>query len=159
MLETIQAAPPDAILGLSEAFKSDPNPNKINLGVGVYKDATGKTPILPSVKTAEERILKSETSKSYLPIDGSPDFAAATQALLFGSDGEIVTSQRAVTAQTPGRHGRTARGGRLRCCHVARQARLAQRPNLAQPSSDLCRRRRRDVCLPLLRQRKQWRGL
>ncbi len=105
MLETIQAAPPDAILGLSEAFKSDPNPNKINLGVGVYKDATGKTPILPSVKTAEERILKSETSKSYLPIDGSPDFAAATQALLFGTESEIVTSQRAVTAQTPGGTG------------------------------------------------------
>ncbi len=105
MLETIQAAPPDAILGLSEAFKSDSNPNKINLGVGVYKDATGKTPILPSVKTAEERILNSETSKSYLPIDGSPDFAAATQALLFGTESEIVTSQRAVTAQTPGGTG------------------------------------------------------
>jgi aspartate/tyrosine/aromatic aminotransferase len=105
MLETIQAAPPDAILGLSEAFKNDPNPNKINLGVGVYKDASGQTPILPSVKTAENRILAQETSKSYLPIDGSPAFAAATQALLFGADSEIVAANRAVTAQTPGGTG------------------------------------------------------
>ena len=125
MLETIQAAPPDAILGLSEAFKSDPNPNKINLGVGVYKDATGKTPILPSVKTAEERILKSETSKSYLPIDGSPDFAAATQALLFGTDERDRHLAAGSDGTDAGRHRRPARGGRLRGGHVARQARLA----------------------------------
>ena len=62
MFEQIVAAPPDAILGLSEAFKNDPNPNKINLGVGVYKDASGKTPVLNSVKQAETKILAEETT-------------------------------------------------------------------------------------------------
>ena len=105
MFETIEMAPADAILGLTEAFKADPNPKKINLGVGVYKDAAGKTPVLRAVKLAEERILAEENTKSYLPIDGSPTYAAAAQALLFGPDHEIVTSQRAVTAQTPGGTG------------------------------------------------------
>jgi len=105
MFETITAAPPDAILGLTEAFKSDPNPNKINLGVGVYKDANGRTPVLQSVKQAEERLLSAEQSKSYLPIDGPPEFAVAVQALLFGPEHEIVENGRAVTAQTPGGTG------------------------------------------------------
>ena len=56
MFEKFTPAPPDAILGLTEAFKQDPNPNKINLGVGIYKDAQGRTPILKSVKQAEERL-------------------------------------------------------------------------------------------------------
>ena len=60
MFEKITAAPPDSILGLSEAFKSDPNPNKINLGVGVYKDAHGNTPILATAKKAEQMLLASE---------------------------------------------------------------------------------------------------
>ena len=55
MFETLEMAPPDAILGLSEAFKNDPHPGKINLTVGVYKDASGQTPILKSVKEAERR--------------------------------------------------------------------------------------------------------
>ena len=57
MFEQFTPAPPDAILGLTEAFKKDPNPKKVNLGVGIYKDAQGRTPILASVKRAEERIL------------------------------------------------------------------------------------------------------
>lgn len=105
MFETIQAAPPDAILGLTEAFKKDPNPRKVNLGVGVYKDASGNTPILQSVKQAEERILAGESSKSYLPIDGLAEYDRLTQELVLGADHEIVQSQRAVTAQTPGGTG------------------------------------------------------
>jgi aspartate/tyrosine/aromatic aminotransferase len=105
MFEKFTAAPPDAILGLTEAFKKDANPNKVNLGVGIYKDAQGKTPVLQSVKRAEERILKSETTKNYLPIDGSPEYAAAVQELLFGANHEVVRSRRAVTAQAPGGTG------------------------------------------------------
>ncbi|CAN5467934.1 aspartate/tyrosine/aromatic aminotransferase [soil metagenome] len=105
MFEQFTPAPPDAILGLTEAFKKDANPNKINLGVGIYKDAQGKTPILESVKRAEERILKSETTKNYLPIDGTPEYAAAVQELLFGATHEVISSQRAVTAQAPGGTG------------------------------------------------------
>jgi len=105
MFEKLTAAPPDAILGLTEAFKKDPNPHKVNLGVGIYKDAQGKTPILPSVKRAEERILAGETTKNYLPIDGTSEYAAAVQELLFGKQHEAVTSQRAVTVQAPGGTG------------------------------------------------------
>jgi aspartate/tyrosine/aromatic aminotransferase len=105
MFETITPAPPDAILGLTEAFRKDPNPKKINLGVGVFKDAQGRTPVLESVKRAEERLLAKETTKSYLDIDGSPAYAAAVQELLFGPAHEAVTSKRAVTIQAPGGTG------------------------------------------------------
>lgn len=105
MFEKIVAAPPDPILGLTEAFKQDPNPNKINLGVGVYKDAAGKTPVLESVKAAETRILNEEQTKSYLPIHGNPALQQATQGLLFGADSPIVATGRAVTAQAPGGTG------------------------------------------------------
>ena len=57
MFNDLQMAPPDAILGLTEAFKADPNPNKINLGVGVYKDQDGKTPVFSAVKAAEQKLL------------------------------------------------------------------------------------------------------
>ena len=86
MFETIVAAPPDPILGLTEAFRKDPNPKKVNLGVGVYKDARGQTPVLASVKTAEERLLRTENTKNYLPIDGQPEFDSVTQELLIGAD-------------------------------------------------------------------------
>ena len=105
MFELLQAAPPDSILGITDAFRKDPNPNKINLSVGVYKDESGQTPILSSVKKAEERLLASETNKGYLPINGAPEYGAAVQALLFGADHEIVASNRAVTAHTPGGTG------------------------------------------------------
>lgn len=105
MFERITPAPPDAILGLTVAFRNDPNPNKINLGVGVYKDAQGRTPVLHSVKRAEARILETEATKSYLDIDGSPAYAAAVQELLFGAGHEALASKRAVTAQAPGGTG------------------------------------------------------
>lgn len=105
MFETFTPAPPDAILGLTEAFKKDPNPKKVNLGVGVYKDAQGRTPVLASVKQAEERLLQNENSKNYLSIDGSPEYAAAVQELLFGAGHELLTSGQAVTAQAPGGTG------------------------------------------------------
>jgi aspartate/tyrosine/aromatic aminotransferase len=105
MFEKFTPAPPDAILGLTEAFRKDSNPKKVNLGVGVYKDETGNTPILASVKEAEQRILQRAKTKTYLPIDGLPAFNAATQQLLFGGDHEIVTSKRAATAQAPGGTG------------------------------------------------------
>ncbi|MCC6167073.1 MAG: aspartate/tyrosine/aromatic aminotransferase [Caldilineaceae bacterium] len=105
MFEQFTPAPPDAILGLTEAFKKDPNPRKINLGVGVYKDEAGNTPVLRTVRKAEERILQTEKTKTYLPIEGSPVYAAATQALLFGAEHEVVQSKRAATAQAPGGTG------------------------------------------------------
>jgi len=105
MFETLEMAPPDPILGLEEAFKRDPNPAKINLSVGVYKDAQGNTPVFRAVKRAEEMILKDETSKNYLGIDGAPEYAAAVQALVFGADHPIIADRLAITAHTPGGTG------------------------------------------------------
>ncbi len=105
MFKKIVPAPPDAIMGLTEAFKRDPNPNKINLGVGVYKDDSGNTPILATVKEAERRLFESEKSKTYLPIEGPEAFNTATQALIFGPDHEIIRNKRAATAEAPGGTG------------------------------------------------------
>lgn len=105
MFESISAAPADPILGLADLFRADDRPNKINLGIGVYKDETGKTPVLTSVKKAEQYLLENETTKNYLSIDGLADFARCTQALLFGSQSALITAGRARTAQTPGGTG------------------------------------------------------
>jgi aspartate/tyrosine/aromatic aminotransferase len=102
MFASIEQAPPDPILGLTEAFKADPNPAKINLGVGIYKDAQGHTPVLPSVKEAEHRLLTGEDTKSYLPITGDAVYAQCVQNLLFGQGADIPSTHRAATAQTPG---------------------------------------------------------
>ncbi len=105
MFEKITAAPADPILGLTDIFRADARPNKINLGIGVYKDETGKTPVLTSVKKAEQYLLENETTKNYLGIEGIPAFASCTQELLFGKESPIVTARRARTAQTPGGTG------------------------------------------------------
>ncbi|MGG6135445.1 amino acid aminotransferase [Pantoea allii] len=105
MFESISAAPADPILGLADLYRADDRPNKINLGIGVYKDETGKTPVLTSVKKAEQYLLENETSKNYLSIDGLPDFAHCTQELLFGKGNALIASGRARTAQTPGGTG------------------------------------------------------
>ncbi|HAB77249.1 MAG TPA: aromatic amino acid aminotransferase [Gammaproteobacteria bacterium] len=101
----LDLAPADPILGLTETFKADTHPDKINLGVGVYQDATGQTPILEAVKQAERRLLETETSKSYLSIPGVPEVASHTQELLFGEGHAIIREGRAKTAQTPGGTG------------------------------------------------------
>ncbi|WP_312047125.1 amino acid aminotransferase [Erwinia sp.] len=105
MFERIAAAPADPILGLADLFRADDRPDKINLGIGVYKDETGKTPVLTSVKKAEQYLLENETTKNYLSIDGLADFGKCTQELLFGADNAILRDKRARTAQTPGGTG------------------------------------------------------
>ncbi len=79
MFKKITAAPADPILGLADIFRTDARPNKINLGIGTYKDETGKTPVLTSVKKAEQYLLENETTKNYLGIEGIPVFANCTQ--------------------------------------------------------------------------------
>ncbi|MDB4988405.1 MAG: aspC [Myxococcaceae bacterium] len=105
MFETLQLAPPDPILGLTEAFKKDPNPNKINLGVGVFQDEQGKTTTLASVRRAEALLLEQGAPKTYLPIEGSPDYGKNVRTLLFGAQDARVSDGRAVTAQSPGGTG------------------------------------------------------
>jgi aspartate/tyrosine/aromatic aminotransferase len=105
LFDHLTPAPPDAILGLTDAFKRDAHPKKVNLTIGVYKDAEGKTPVLSAVKKAEEKLLKVETTKSYLPIEGAAEYGALVQELVFGAGHEIIKSGRAVTADTPGGTG------------------------------------------------------
>lgn len=111
LFDQISPAPADAILGLTEAFKADSNPNKLNLGVGVYMNDEGVTPILSSVKKAEARLLEAEATKSYLPISGSKGYAAGVQDLLLGKDHPVVRSGRIQSAHTPGGTGGLRVGG------------------------------------------------
>ena len=105
MFEHIKAAPADPILGLGEAFKAEIRSNKINLGIGVYKDDKGDTPIMAAVKQAEQRLFDIEMTKNYLSIDGVAEFNARTKELLFGVDSEIVKQNRARTVQSLGGTG------------------------------------------------------
>jgi len=105
MFDTIQAAAPDPILGLTDAFNTDDRQSKINLGIGVYKNEAGQTPTLAAVRAAETQILGADLPKGYLPITGSPVYGRLSRELLFGSGHDLVTSGRAVTAQTPGGTG------------------------------------------------------
>jgi len=101
MFEKLETAPADPILGLTEAFNKDPNPNKINLGVGVYKDEAGNTPIMNCVRKAEKILVETEKTKSYLPISGSPAYGKIVAELVFGKSGKVA----AATAHTPGGTG------------------------------------------------------
>ena len=99
------AAPPDPILGLAEAFRNDPRPDKVNLSAGVFVDETGKTPMLASVIEAERRLAEAATTKLYLPIDGNAVYRDLVRELALGKDHEAVTSGRALATQTPGGTG------------------------------------------------------
>lgn len=105
MFEHIPAASADPILGLADLFQADDRPRKINLGIGVYKDETGLTPVMTCVKKAEQRLLEKESTKNYLDIVGIPAFAGLTQQLLFGHENPLIPLQRLQTAQTPGGTG------------------------------------------------------
>lgn len=113
MWQNVKAAPADSILGLTEAFRNDPSGQKVNLGVGVYKDEEGKTPILNCVKAAEKILLEKEGTKSYLPISGDPVYAQEVQKLLFGDASEVIAGGRAITAHAPGGTGALRVGGDL----------------------------------------------
>jgi len=100
MWNGVKPAPEDAILGLTEAFKKDPRFAKINLGVGVYKDEEGHTPILDSVRAAEKLIFEKENTKSYMPIAGEKSYGDEVQKMIFGA-----LCSRSATIHTPGGTG------------------------------------------------------
>ena len=105
LFTAVEMAPRDPILGLNEQFASDPNPAKVNLGVGVYYDANGKLPLLNCVQAAETLMMESPKPRGYLPIDGLAAYDSAVQALVFGADSEPVKSGRIATAQSIGGTG------------------------------------------------------
>ena len=109
MLETLKPQPQDKILALIQMFKDDPRPVKIDLGVGVYKDATGLTPVMRAVKAAEKKLWETQTTKAYTGLAGEPAFNAAMITMILG-DGY---TDRAASVATP---GGALRGWRSRPC-------------------------------------------
>ncbi len=105
MFEQISRVPPDTILGLMAAFKADTNPQKVDLGVGVYQDDAGQTPVLDCVKRAEAMLHKQENSKCYLGPRGVVGFNEAISKLLLGADSDALAAGRMATVQTPGGTG------------------------------------------------------
>ncbi|MEJ2085260.1 MAG: aspartate/tyrosine/aromatic aminotransferase [Acidobacteriota bacterium] len=105
MFEEAPLAPPDPIFGLAEAYRADPRSDKINLGIGVFRDDRGRTPIMQAVRRAAEKICSSEATKTYLPIEGDPAYIEQVQMLLWGDDNPLLRDGCLVTAQTPGGTG------------------------------------------------------
>lgn len=96
----IPTAPDDPILGLSEDFRRDPRPSKVNLGVGVYQDESGKVPLLGAVRAAETALVAQHTSRSYLPIEGLLSFRKNLERVVFGERCAARNEGRVVSAQT-----------------------------------------------------------
>jgi aromatic-amino-acid transaminase len=105
LFANVEMAPRDPILGLNEAFNAETNPNKVNLGVGVYFGDDGKIPLLACVKQAEKARLEAQPPRGYQPIEGTPAYNGAVQNLLFGKDSELLAAGRAVTCQCLGGTG------------------------------------------------------
>ena len=105
LLANLKMAPRDAILGLTETFVADANPNKVNLGVGVYYDDQGKVPLLECVKKADEALTAAGIARPYLAMDGFPDYVRQVQSLLFGPDHPTVAAGRVTTVQAVGGTG------------------------------------------------------
>ena len=101
----IGRVPGDPILGLIDAYNQDTNPDKFDLGVGVYKDAKGQTPILPSVKRAEQRLVDHQQTKTYIGGHGDSRFGQLISELVLGGDSPLLASKRAGATQTPGGTG------------------------------------------------------
>ena len=102
---SVEMAPGDPILGLTEAYLADPRPNKVNLGVGIYVDEQGRIPLLRAVREVEQALAAQAKPRGYLPIDGLPAYDALTQQLLFGADSPLLAAGRVATAQTIGGSG------------------------------------------------------
>jgi aspartate aminotransferase len=113
MLNSLEALPPDPILGLSLAFQEDPRSEKIDLGVGVYRDESGDTPVMRAVKAAEKQFLEEETTKAYIPQVGVAEFNAGVLDLVLGRDHPAMVDGRASTVLTPGGTGALRIGAEL----------------------------------------------
>ena len=105
LFSAVEMAPRDPILGLNEQFNADPNPNKVNLGVGVYFDENGKLPLLHCVQAAEKTMMDKPSARGYLPIDGIAAYDSAVKSLVFGPASEPVLSGRVATVQAVGGTG------------------------------------------------------
>lgn len=113
MFESLDALPPDPILGLSLAFKEDSRANKIDLGVGIYKDESGGTPVMRAIKEAEKAFLGQEQTKAYIPQVGVDAFNDGVMDLVLGADHPAMADNRVSTVMTPGGTGALRLGAEL----------------------------------------------
>ncbi|MBP5984681.1 MAG: aspartate/tyrosine/aromatic aminotransferase [Brachymonas sp.] len=105
LFSAVEMAPRDPILGLNEQYNADPNPAKVNLGVGVYFDDQGKLPLLQCVRAAEQAMMEKPAPRGYLPIDGIAAYDNGVKSLVFGADSDVVQSGRVATVQAIGGTG------------------------------------------------------
>jgi len=105
LFSAVEMAPRDPILGLNEQYAADTNPNKVNLGVGVYFDDEGKLPLLQCVQAAEKAMMDKPAPRGYLPIDGIVAYDNAVKGLVFGAESDVVKSGRVSTVQAIGGTG------------------------------------------------------
>ena len=113
LFETIDRLKPDQILGLMAQFRADPFPQKVDLGVGVYRDPSGNTPVLECVRRAEQQVIAAQSTKSYVAAAGREEYNAAVETLVLGAAHPALTMRRTRTAQTPGGCGALRVGAEL----------------------------------------------
>ncbi len=133
LFAAVDMAPRDPILGLNEQFNADPNPAKVNLGVGVYFDESGKLPLLKCVSAAEKLIFESSKPRGYLPIDGIAAYDKAVQGLVFGADSAAVKDGRVATVQALGGTGGLKIGADF-LQHLATRAGTTPKVLISDPS-------------------------
>ncbi|KRG72983.1 aromatic amino acid aminotransferase [Stenotrophomonas chelatiphaga] len=109
----VELVPGDPILGLTEAYNADSRPTKVNLGVGIYYDESGRIPLLRAVKQIEQQLATEAKPRGYLPIDGLPAYTQATRELVFGKDSPLLAAGRVATTQTVGGSGALRVGAEL----------------------------------------------
>src|ERR1700754_2798872 len=109
MLGNLAALPEDPIGTVYQALAADRRPNKVDLGIGVYRDAAGKSPVMGAVREAQARVVAQQESKAYLPPRGNADYLALMERLVLGADHVVLKDGRIFSTQTPGA------GGGLRC--------------------------------------------
>ena len=129
MFETLEVLPQDAILGIMTLFREDQDPGKIDLSVGVYQDENGNTPVLDSVRRAEQQVLAAQKTKSYVAIAGNAGFNAQMETLMFGADHAALRDGRISTVQSPG-----GSGGLCVAAHLILRANPEARVWLSDPS-------------------------
>jgi aspartate aminotransferase len=129
VFETLKELPQDAILGIMTLFREDQDPGKIDLSVGVYQDEDGNTPILDSVRRAEQQLIAAQQTKSYVAIAGNADFNAQMETLMFGADHVALRDERISTVQSPG-----GSGGLCVAAHLILRAKPGARVWLSDPS-------------------------
>jgi len=129
VFNSLEKLPPDAIIGIMGMFRADQDARKVDLSVGVYQDESGNTPVLDCVKRAEQELLASETTKTYVSIAGNAGFIAGMEKLLYGADHATLRDGRVATVQTPGGSGGLCVAG-----HLLHRAKASTRVHVSDPS-------------------------